>query len=384
MNILHILGSLNIGGAENLVASLMEIASKGDSSNKYSIVYMHRSDKERVELFKKSSDVTFLECKKGLGNTCKFIKALRKYIKTNNIDIIHCHNNIDAYWAYLASLKTSVKKIVLTVHGLNLNFNFLRNKFKVFPYTDRFICKRVSITYVSGVTSDYYKNTYNYRELEGKIIYNGVAFREPNTEIGYLSQEKWMQRGKPVFGMVGNFNTPVRLQLTLCRALAILKNRYNGNLPFSFIFVGAQNTQFLHLYSDCVDLCKQNGSFEKEVFFLGARTDVPQIMNSLDGYVYCSSGDTFGLSVIEAIGAGLPTICSNIATFKEILYNGKLGYLVNNTPEEFADAIQMLYNNITNKKEPLLDGVLNVAPAIVKENYSLKKCLNAFEAKYRE
>ncbi|MDO4735783.1 MAG: glycosyltransferase family 4 protein [Bacteroidia bacterium] len=384
MNILHILGSLNIGGAENLVSNLMEIAAKRDSANRYSIVYMHHSDKERVELFSKSTDTAFIECKKGIKGTYKFINALRTYIKTKNIEIIHCHNNVDAYWAYLASLKTSVKKIILTVHGLNLNFKFLKNKFKIYPYADRFICKKLSITYVSGVTSDYYKNTYNYKELEGDIIYNGVAFKNPDAEDNSLTKEKWMQTGKPVFGMVGNFNTPVRLQIEICKALQILKNRYRGTLPFTFIFAGAQNAQFPHLYNNCVTLCKEMDALDKEIFFLGARRDVPQILHSINGYVYCSSGDSFGLSVIEAIGANLPTICSNIATFKEILYNGKLGYLVNNTPEEIADAIQMLYTNLTNKKEPLLDGVLNVAPVIVKENYSLEKCLNCFEAKYRE
>ena len=100
--------------------------------------------------------------------------------------------------------------------------------------------------------------------------------------------------------------------------------------------------------------------------------------------MYCSSGDSFGLSVIEAIGAGLPTICSNIETFREVLDNGKYGYLVNNDALELSNAIEKLYINITNKKEPLLDGVLNMAPFIVRDIYSLEKCLCKFENEYKK
>ena len=396
MNVLHILGSLNIGGAENLVLNLLETASKNGSPNKYSIVYMHPSKSNRVELFCKLSDVSLIECNKGLGSTLKFIKALRKYICKNNIETIHCHNNIDAYWAYLASFKTSVKKIVLTVHGLNLDFNFLGKKVKVFGNADRFILKHLSKTYVSAVTRDFYKSKYGYNELEGEIIYNGVKFHPETLTENFilnkadytknhpLANNEWVQPGKLAFGMVGNFNTPVRLQLLLCKAIGMLNEKYKGHLPFTFVFVGGMNTQNPELYNQCIEYCKSNSTLNKDIFFLGSRNDVKEILTILNGYVYCSSGDSFGLSVIEAIGAGLPTVCSNIGTFREVLDNGKYGYLVNNDALELSNAIEKLYINITNKKEPLLDGVLNMAPFIVRDLYSLEKCLCKFETEYKK
>lgn len=397
MKVLHILGSLNIGGAENLIANLLETANTTESPYKYSVVYMHKSNNKRVELFTgNATNVTLIECNKGLKSTLKFIKALRKHIVKNNIDIIHCHNNIDAYWAYLASINTKVKKVVLTIHGLNLDFNFLKNKFKIFPGADNYICKHLVKTYVSKVTRDYYLSKYPQLKLDGCTIYNGVKFhpqvltedfvlnKQEHIKSHPLSNQSWIKPSKPVFGMVGNFNTPVRLQAIICKAIEILKNRFNGSLPFTFIFIGAQNAQNPHLYNECVEICTKNGSLNNNVFFLGAQDNAKELFSLLSGYVYCSSGDTFGLSVIEAIGAALPTVCSNIETFREILHNGKYGYLVNNSPEDIADAMQMLYNNISNKKEPVLDGVLNMAPFIVRDIYSLEKCLAAYQAIYQE
>ncbi len=394
MKVLHILGSLNIGGAENLIANLLECAVMNNSSNEYSIVYMHPSNTNRVELFNKYAKVTLIECDKGIVKTLGFIKKLRKYIKANGIEIIHCHNNIDAYWAYLASIGTEVKKVVLTIHGFNLDFDFLGRKIKVLPQADELICKRIVKTYVSKATVKFYKEHYNNKTLSGDVIYNGVSFYPKNLSEDYILNKSeyiknhplkdlnWLKGGKPVFGMIGNFNTPVRLQILICKAIDNLKKRHKGELPFKFIFIGNNSNPVL--FNKCVDFCKENDTIDKDIFFLGALDNAKELLPLLSGYVYCSTGDSFGLSTIEAIGAGLPTICSDIETFKEVLDNGKYAYLVNNTIKEIADAIDMLCNNIINKKEPLLDGVLNMAPFIVRDVYSMKRCLASYESKYRE
>lgn len=359
-NVLHILGSLNIGGAENLVL---------DALNKEAmfLVYMHNSNPQRVELFQQSrvKEVKLIKCGKGIKSTLNFIMQLRKYIKQNNINEIICHNNVDAYWAKIACAGTRVNSIILTIHGFNLDFNFLKNKLKMpFVIPDRLLMKNIAVRYVSSTTRDIYKNKYGWRELSGDIFYNTInenKFKEiikadnktlsmllnaipiDNDAIATVTKNFYrvgdyqILNDKLLFGMVGNFNTPVRMQMMLCQAILLVKKKI-GILPFRFVFAGAKNDTHPYLYDDCVTFCKEN-KLDNDILFLGQINNVPYLMARLDYYIYASSADAFGLTILEASAAEVPILCSNIPTFREITEDGKIAKLIENTPQDFADEI---------------------------------------------
>jgi len=52
--------------------------------------------------------------------------------------------------------------------------------------------------------------------------------------------------------------------------------------------------------------------------FLGPRDDVQGYFRFLDVYAMTSRLEGFGLSLVEAVSAGIPVVCSNIATFQEL------------------------------------------------------------------
>lgn len=375
--VLHILGSLAIGGAENLVLDLLRYSATAEVPQvEFDVVYMHPSPPERVELFQQAlgdrGELKYIGCGKGLKASFKFVRELHRYLRVRKIDEIHCHNNVDAYWAYLATVppggcpgeSMGKKRVILTVHGMNLNFEFLSAKFLGYTFLERRILKNLEIKYVSVVTAEFYRDRYNWRELDGEIVYNGINW------------DKFPQRGecgvgeRLSFAMVGNFNTPVRLQKMLCEALVSI-----SPLPFNFYFIGTRNSDFPSLYDSCVEICREGGLLDKSVFFLGKRDDVPQLLQKMDGYVYASSADTFGISVVEAAGCGLPVLCSDIPTFREVLQQGKFGKLIPNTPDEFAQQMLLLARRL--KVTHLEVGDTAVAQ-LVRETYSVKRCFEKY------
>ena len=382
--ILHILGSLNTGGAENLVLDLLACSTgEGHKTIEFHLVYMHSSNPHRQSLFEGllGSRLKYIPCGKGSAATFRFIGALRNYITNHKIEEIHCHNNVDAYWAYIASVFTGVKKITLSVHGLNLDFCFLTKKSALLSSFERKILGAIEIKYVSGVTRDFYLQKHGWKELDGEIVHNGIDW----SKFGFCKDSKpsgvsvsnedledgmkpWMSGSKPLFLMVGNFNTPVRLQNLLCKAMAGMK----GELPFRFLFVGERNAQLPNLYDNCVQICKDAGLLDTDVFFLGRRDDVPALMALTDGYIYASQGDTFGISVVEAAGAGLPVICSRIPAFVEVLQDGKYGTLVENSEESFVRAMVSLASVVrgnSSKKETAQE---------IREIYSVQQCFRKY------
>lgn len=374
------MGSLNTGGAENLVLDMLTYNYSLSQNKKidFYVLYSVESEPERVALFNNllSNDrLLFIKGGKGLKNTLGFILKLRRFVKKHKIEQIHCHNNVDAFWAAVAidPIKPA-PQIMLTVHGLNLNFNYIADKvrssklmllfFKIFAGGKTADCEflnSMKLTFVSGATKQFYIEQFAPRNSElqkyqdvrlqqiftkGDVVTNGILPQKLLSAKPYDNLLKTLGTsctGKRPFlmGMVGNFNTNARLQLMICKSLFLLPDK----ISYRFIFVGKKSPAHPEYYDDCVSFCKENGLAEK-VIFAGQRSDVPQILKSLDCYVYGSAADTFGLSVIEAVISGLPVVCSDIPALREVLLNGSLGTLVKNTPEAFAYTIEREYNRL--------------------------------------
>jgi glycosyltransferase involved in cell wall biosynthesis len=132
-----------------------------------------------------------------------------------------------------------------------------------------------------------------------------------------------------LIGTVGNFNKG-RDQLTLCRFALELKK---AAVDFHFIFVGGRLDSMPYLYDDCVNYCEQNGLKDK-VLFLGSRTDIPQILDQLDAFVYATDHDTFGIAVVEAMAVGVPVFVNDWEVMKEITVDGKYATLYKTKDEK--------------------------------------------------
>jgi len=97
----------------------------------------------------------------------------------------------------------------------------------------------------------------------------------------------------------------------------------------------------------------------KKIFFLGkvSREELPLIYSASDLFLFPSVTDTFGLAVLEAQMCGLPAIVSDVGGPKEIVINGKTGFVVSAWnkkvwTETISKVLDMIENNF--------DGYLNL------------------------
>ena len=58
------------------------------------------------------------------------------------------------------------------------------------------------------------------------------------------------------------------------------------------------------------------------VCLLGARDDVPSIMNACDAYVSASTAEGLGLANVEAMASGLPVVCRHLAGITDDMTHG--------------------------------------------------------------
>ena len=66
----------------------------------------------------------------------------------------------------------------------------------------------------------------------------------------------------------------------------------------------------------------------ESVVFLGARTDVAELLPNFDVFLLLSNWEGFPISIIEAMRAGLPVVASDVGGVEEAVQNGVNGYLV--------------------------------------------------------
>jgi glycosyltransferase involved in cell wall biosynthesis len=78
--------------------------------------------------------------------------------------------------------------------------------------------------------------------------------------------------------------------------------------------------------SDLKSLARQQGVFDK-IVFAGLRPDVPELLATMDVFVFPSRMDAFGLCLVEAMAAGCPVVAADTCAIPEIIHDGVEGFL---------------------------------------------------------
>ena len=85
---------------------------------------------------------------------------------------------------------------------------------------------------------------------------------------------------------------------------------------------------------------------EKNVFLLGFRSDVDQLMSISDLVLSTSKQEGLPVNILEAMGTGLPIIATDCRGNRDLIHHGENGYLVGLEDEErLAGYVDMLYHS---------------------------------------
>ena len=168
---------------------------------------------------------------------------------------------------------------------------------------------------------------------------------------------------------------PVRAQSSMCQFLKGLKDK---GVNFDFYFVGRKSDAEPWRYDNCVKFCVENG-LKNCVHFLGARADVPQILKHMDAFLYATDHDTFGIAVIEAVAAGLPTFVNDWEVMTEVVQNGKLATLYKtNDTEDFCEKFMDFVANVDSYKKQA-----EINASLVRNIYSIESHIERLNELYK-
>lgn len=298
MKILHVISTLQMGGAERLMVDLLpNLKSLGND----------------VELLVINGEKTPFYCeleKKGIvinrfqevGNVYSISHLLRAKKYLNKYDIIHTHTfPCQILMALAKSLFFCKCHFVTTEHSTN---NHRRNKIYLKLLDKWMYCQYERIICISDKVR---RNLIFYLNSKKNIetINNGIDtqrfFSPINTNLGPIY----------IITMVASMRD-AKDQDTLIKAMHLLGDNYKLQL------VGdGQRRKVLEYLSDSLEL-------KSKVIFMGNQTDVARILKKSDIVVMSSHWEGFGLAAVEGMAAGKPIIASDVDGLREVVKNAGL------------------------------------------------------------
>ncbi|MGO8673437.1 MAG: glycosyltransferase family 4 protein [Capsulimonadaceae bacterium] len=258
------------------------------------------------------------------------IRQLAAYIDELKIDIVHIHSRRDYIPGLLAVAlhrwrKRNGRKPRVIVHS------HLDKPLGGLPasLTRRlFASLSDGIIGVSEAVQRRLIDKHGFASSFVRIIYNGIDMNDFHTAGTRSAIQKRMVARKDlslphdalVLGMVGRLDAKGQAIL-LRTAGPLLRRRRN----LWIVLVGPEG---LPGDMDRLREVAVTEGIASRTVITGSRNDVPDLITAMDILVHLPSTESFGLALVEAMAAGLPTIASDIGGCREIVAHEITGLLV--------------------------------------------------------
>lgn len=154
--------------------------------------------------------------------------------------------------------------------------------------------------------------------------------------------------------------------------LEAFENVYKNNNKIKLLLVGDGDER-----NNLLNQIKNYAS-EKNIIFLGKRSDVPQLLKISDIFVLPTLFEGMSNAIMEAMASGLPIITTDIPENTELLSNRTSGILIApNNPKAIENAIKDITNN---KKFKLF--IRSNAKRFILERFSLETTASRLQKFY--
>ena len=205
------------------------------------------------------------------------------------------------------------------------------------------------------------------------VLYNGVDLEKINraNRRDAKRAELGLQPEDLAIALIANFH-PAKGHRYLIEAFNRLARRFpNARL----LLCGYCNEAAL--LNSLQQLVAAAGT-EKQIWFMGSRQDVPEIVHAIDVLAAPSLSEGFSNSILEALAAGKPVVASRAGGNLEQIIDGLNGYLV--PPAEsiaLANALEKLLSS-----PDKLQHMGEAAKTRVQQHFSVEKMAEAHQQLY--
>jgi glycosyltransferase involved in cell wall biosynthesis len=348
LKVLHVVSSLEIGGAERFVLDLCQV-----QQSKGFVASIMSFGKSRDPLHQACNqlDISVYNIQ---GN--RISKWLQVYKVVKNFDVIHFHSPYPLKFISIILPILNGKRIVYTRHGAAPLSD------KAWKTMHRFVQKYVdAITFVSQEGANVFEKNHGWPEKIKHVIDNGVNL----SSVQVTRTSSSLLR----LGSVGRM-VDLKNQISLLQAIARLSPEGQQLLEVNFYGDGPC-LQKLKLYAE-------DNLDNVNVYFHGMVQDRNVIYSSIDALVVTSETEGLSLAIIEAMAYGCAVIASNVGGNPKLIEHDVNGWLFeyddNKTLSEYIHTLQT--------QQALLSTFGKAGRQKIEQQFSLDSCADKYSEIY--
>lgn len=313
MRILQIITKADWAGAQRVVFEIC----KGVKDNYYNLLEIEVAVGDNGLLAKKLRDIGIkvhvlnnLVHKISPIIDLKGYFELKKLIKDNEYDVVHCHSTKAGILGRLAANKIGVKKIIYTVHGWWPIFMHTGVKRNLAIMVERYLAtKCTDLVLLSNSDKKLTREMGIGEDRQYRLIYNSITL--PKIKKGALRKELGLNESIKIIGNVSRVDEQKNPFLFIDIA-----NEYFKQLPNEetiFVWVG-----------DGMLLPKVKAKIEKlglinRVKFVGFREDGAKYLADFDLLLMTSNWEGVPITVLEASELNIPILSTDVGGIKEVI-----------------------------------------------------------------
>ena len=317
MKIVHVVYSLEMGGAEILVAQLCRV--QRSNGHDVSICLLTNSGPLLEVLRAEGFDIHV----NGPGPVARTAMRFFRVFRNLRPDVVHCHNPAPTLQAAMAARFAGVATVISTRHSL------------VAPPFDtkaEIIYNLVSlscdwIVAICDATRENLRNTPLARRNRITRVYNGVDRLEPASPGDHPEK-----RGFTLL-FVGRL-AEIKDLPTMVKAVA-LAVREVPNLQLWIVGHGIMREKLEALAHEL--------GIDDNITFWGERLDIAHFFATADVFTMSSVSEGLPMSLLQAMSVGLPALVTNVGGMAEVVRNAHCGLTTPvGDPAAMAEAITQL------------------------------------------
>lgn len=309
--------------------------------------YKKELENKGIELF----DLPFQRA--SLLKNLKLIPEIKKIIKNGGFDIVHAHTETGGILTRLSVAADKNAAYFYTPHGMSFYKGSSLKSQLIYRPIERFICGKMAKVFC--INEEEYKTVKAWKK-GNEVFVHGIGLDLDSV----INAENKDEEIKKEFGItvdtkvvlsVGELNDN-KDHATCIKALSKL------NTDTTYIVCGEGDKR-----EELIQLADRLGV---KLVLTGYRYDVKSFYRVADVFVFPSHHEGLAVSMLEAMAAGLPIVCSRIRGNTDIITDGEGGYLCEaEDAEAFANGIEAYLKDETKCRR---SGEINRKKA---EQYSL-------------
>lgn len=275
-----------------------------------------------------------------MGIKAKMYKLPWFSFPLNDFDIIHTNGLIPDIYAYFNRRK--IRNHFVTIH----NFVFKDLKFKygivlsfIIGYIWLFSWRKADkLICVSESLNKYYSRWFDSSKLH--TIYNGVGEYpfsvEPAGDI-INTIKLFRSKGLQIIGTVGVLEKRKGIDF-LIHVLSLRSN-------LALVIIGEGSNK------NSLEKLAKNTNTDDRCLFCGFTRSPRQFYKYFDYYISPSLSEGYGLSLVEAVSAKIPVVCSDIEVFKELFKDNEISFFKINDLNSLIETLQLSDIKLKGKSE---------------------------------